>query len=234
MHVKLSNIVLDGRTASKPGALAAGRYVQIAVSDSGHGIKKEIVNRIFDPFFPTKNVGEGTGMGLSVIHSIVERLGGKITVESKVGQGTTFRVFLPRLEKKEIRKQEAKSQLVNGKESILYIDDEEDLVRIAVERFGELGYHITGKTDSVEAMDLFQKKPDDIDLIITDQTMPGITGKELSKRVLEMRPQMPIILCSGYSETITRKEAKEIGIREFVFKPVSIFEMPRLVRKVLE
>ena len=234
LYVKLSGIVLNEKTATHPGALPAGSYVQIEVSDSGHGIEQKIVDRIFEPFFTTKKVGEGTGMGLSVIHGIVEQLNGKITVESKIGQGTTFRVFLPRLEKTEIQKKKSQNQPVNGKERILYIDDEADLVRIAVERFSELGYYITGKTDSVEAMDLFQKNPDAFDLIITDQTMPGITGKELSKRVLAMRPQMPIILCSGYSETITRQEAMKIGIREFVFKPVSIFEMPKIARHILD
>ncbi|NOY59148.1 MAG: PAS domain S-box protein [Calditrichaeota bacterium] len=234
LHVKVTAIELNEKSAARTGGLSSGQYVQIAVNDSGDGIDKAIIDRIFDPFFTTKRVGEGTGMGLSVIHGIIERLHGKITVDSKIGQGTTFRVFLPRLERKEIRKQEAKSMLVGGKESILYIDDEEDLVRIAVERFSELGYHITGKTNSVEAMDLFQKDPDAFDLIITDQTMPGLSGKELSERVLEMRPQMPIILCSGYSETITRQEAMKVGIREFVLKPISIFEMPKIVRHILD
>ncbi|NIA28376.1 MAG: PAS domain S-box protein [Actinobacteria bacterium] len=232
--IDLSEINLDSEIINQYKGLAAGSYVELKVSDTGHGITRSIMNRIFDPFFTTKDVGEGTGMGLSVIHGIVHGLNGQITVESEVGKGTTFSVFLPRFVMDETREKKENKPLPRGQERILYIDDEVALVQIAVMRFTDLGYDIVGKTDSLEAMELFRADPDYFDLIITDQTLPGLTGKELAKNVRKIRPGMPIILCTGYSNSINPKEAKKIGIKKCIYKPVSMREMPGIVRRVLD
>ncbi|NOY59138.1 MAG: PAS domain S-box protein, partial [Calditrichaeota bacterium] len=234
LRIFLDEIDLDKQAGLKHQGLAAGHYVDLAVSDTGQGIEKSIINRIFDPFFTTKEVGEGTGMGLSVIHGIVQRLEGKITVESNVGKGTTFHVLFPRVEKEAVKEREKAGPSKRGDESILYIDDEEALVRIAEKKFTDLGYHIIGKTSSTEALELFKKDPDRFDLIITDQTLPEMTGKELSKQILQMRPDMPIILCTGYSNAITKTEAESMGIREFMLKPLSLRDMQKVVRCILD
>jgi len=234
LRIFLDEIDLDEQAGLKYQGLAAGHYVDLAVSDTGQGIEQSIIDRIFDPFFTTKEVGEGTGMGLSVIHGIVQRLEGKVTVESKVGKGTTFHVLLPRIEKEAAKEREKAGPPKRGDESILFIDDEEALVRIAEKKFTDLGYHIIGKTSSPEALELFREDPDQFDLIITDQTLPKITGKELSKQILQIRPDMPIILCTGYSNAITKKEAESIGIREFMLKPLSLQELQNVVRRILD
>ncbi|NIA31280.1 MAG: PAS domain S-box protein, partial [Actinobacteria bacterium] len=234
LRIFLDEIDLDEQAGLKHQGLAAGHYVDLAVSDTGQGIEKSIIDRIFDPFFTTKEVGEGTGMGLSVIHGIVQRLEGKITVESNVGKGTTFHVLFPRVEEEAIKEKEKAGLPKRGDESILFVDDEEALVRIAERKFTDLGYHIVGKTSSTEALELFKKNPDRFDLIITDQTLPEMTGKELSKQVLQMRPDMPIILCTGYSNAITKKEAESMGIREFMLKPLSLRDLQKVVRCLLD
>ena len=234
LGIELSEIELDSKMINQYKGLTIGSYVKLKVSDTGHGITRSIMNRIFDPFFTTKDVGEGTGMGLSVIHGIVHGLNGQITVESDVGKGTTFSVLLPRFTMDEIKTEKENTPLPRGQERILFIDDEAALVQIAVTRFADLGYEIVGKTDSLEAMELFHSDPDYFDLIITDQTLPGLTGKELSKSVQEIRPGMPIILCTGYSNSINPKEAERIGIKQCIYKPVSMRDMPGIVRRVLD
>ncbi len=234
LGIGLSEIELDSQAISQYKGLTPGSYVKLEVSDTGQGIETAIMDRIFDPFFTTKDVGEGTGMGLSVIHGIVHALNGVIKVKSNVGKGTTFFVLLPSYIMEENRAKEEFKPLPRGHERILYIDDEVALVQIAVSRFTDLGYEIVGKTDSLEAMELFRSDPDYFDLIITDQTLPGLTGKELSKTVQEIRPGMPIILCTGYSNLINPKEVSKIGIAQCLYKPVSMREMPRIVRHVLD
>ena len=234
LRVSLSQVFLDAEQTRQLQLLKPGNYVELQISDTGHGIEPAILDRIFDPFFTTKDVGEGTGMGLAVTHGIVLRLGGNIKVKTKVGEGTTFTVWLPQLEKDVGKKTEPNKILPTGKENILFVDDEEALVRIAVQKLSSLGYHVVGETSSIDALEKFRAHPEQFDLIITDQTLPGLTGKEMAKTMLHIRPDVPVVLCTGYSDTVSKDEAKEIGIREFLLKPISIREMPKIVRRVLD
>ena len=201
--------------------LSPGKYLRLTVSDTGAGIDNEIIDRIFDPFFTTKKPGEGTGLGLSVVHGIVKSYGGTITVQSEVGKGTEFNVYLPLLTEVE-DKQEAKVEapIPGGKERILFVDDEAALVQLATSTLSGLGYEVIGRTSSLEALELFRARPDRFDLVITDMTMPNMTGSELAQQLMRIRPDIPVILCTGFSEAITQEKARALGVREFIMKPI--------------
>ena len=192
------------------------------------------LERIFDPFFTTKVVGKGTGMGLSVVHGIVESCGGFITVESEKGKGSIFHVFFPKSEEKLIETGEIDSSLPTGDEKILFVDDEVTLAELGKKILESLGYSVMTFTSSFDALEIFRTRPNDFDLIITDMNMPDITGKELAEALLEIRPGIPIILCTGYSSTISKESAEEMGIREFCMKPLGINQLAKTVRKVLD
>ncbi|MEA3359551.1 MAG: PAS domain S-box protein [Thermodesulfobacteriota bacterium] len=214
--------------------LHPGPYLKLIVEDTGHGIDDNVMERIFDPYFTTKGVGEGTGMGLSVVHGIVKDHGGDIRVYSEPGKGTAFHVYLPVIETGAVeRKIIPAGPAPTGTERILLVDDEETIVYMTQQILESLGYHVTPRTSSVEALEAFRARPDDFDLIITDMTMPNMTGAELAHRLLEIRSDIPIILCTGFSELMEENKAKEIGIREYVMKPIVRDEIARTVRKVL-
>jgi PAS domain S-box-containing protein len=215
--------------------LTPGVYIKLSVSDTGVGIAPGIINRIFDPFFTTKKPGEGTGMGLSVVHGIVVSYGGAITVQSKVGEGTEFNVYIPLLI--EVRdKQEAKVEapIPIGKERILFVDDEAALVELGKGMLSAMGYDVMGRTNSLDALEFFRTRSDDFDLVITDMTMPNMTGSELAQELMQIRPDIPVILCTGFSETITPEIAKVIGIKEFLMKPIVQRQMAIAIRRALD
>jgi PAS domain S-box-containing protein len=182
--------------------LQPGTFVQLSVKDTGEGILPEIRERIFDPFFTTKEVGKGTGLGLSMVYSIVTSCNGSIVCDSRLGEGTEFRIILPVLEGHAVEEKESTGLTPHGKEHILLIDDEEMLAELGQAMLKRLGYHVTTRTNSLDALMTFQNQTDTFDLIITDQTMPGMTGVDLARRILQIRPEMPIILCTGYSSLI--------------------------------
>jgi PAS domain S-box-containing protein len=215
--------------------LTPGSYVMLAVSDTGHGMSREILERIFEPYFSTKQTGEGTGLGLAVVHGIVESYGGHITASSEKGQGTLFQIYLPRMEG-EFHPVEPPltKPLPRGSESILIVDDEAIIVPMLREMLEGLGYRVTISNDSIDTWEIFQKKPDAFDLLITDMAMPGLTGFDLAKKVLAIRQQMPIILCTGFSEVMDREKARAAGIGAFLVKPVTMRELAETVRKVLD
>jgi len=193
------------------------------------------MDRIFDPFFTTKKPGEGTGMGLSVVYGIVKGYGGTIVVESEVGKGTQFHVYLPLLtETTEYQKEETAEPIVGGKGRILFVDDEEVLMQLGKDMLTALGYEVVGKKSSADALRLFHSGPDHFDLVITDMTMPNMTGVDLARDMLRIRPEIPIILCTGFSEIISEEKAKDIGIRQFIMKPVSMTSLSKVVREVLD
>lgn len=215
--------------------LRVGNYVRLSISDTGTGIDPKHIDRIFDPYFTTKGVGKGSGMGLAMVHGIVNKHGGFLTVESEPGQGATFNVFFPRVEEECVPVSDDEiMEIPTGSERILFVDDEKDLVKIAESLIGSLGYSVTAVEDSAEALGLFREDPSRFDLVITDQTMPDITGTELSMHLLQIRPDVPIILCTGYSNIINEEKAKEIGIREYIMKPVDKNDIAILIRKVLD
>jgi PAS domain S-box-containing protein len=216
-----------------PG-MAPGPYLKLSVSDTGTGMDKSILERIFDPFFTTKSPTEGTGMGLAVVHGIVKTHGGEITVRSIPGRGSVFDVYFPRSELVCLNEVEPVLNSQKGTERILLIDDEDALVEMGESMLKRLGYHVRSTKDSLEALDIFRSEPEGFDLIITDQTMPRMTGTELAQEVMAVRKNIPVILCSGYSEMVNREQAKELGIREFIMKPVSRNELAEAIRRVLD
>ena len=210
-------------------------YLSLTVSDTGHGIAPEILERIFEPYFTTKEKGEGTGLGLAVVHGIVKSHGGTITVESEVGEGATFNVFLPRIEDAEDAEETAAFEpLPTGHERILLIDDERALVDIGKKTLECLGYIVSTETNGIEALELFREHPDNFDIVISDMTMPNMTGEKLAKEILKICPDIPIILCTGFSKEMTTEKAMAMGIREFIIKPFSIQELAKTIRKVLD
>ncbi len=214
--------------------LTPGSYVEIIVRDTGTGIDPLIRKRIFDPFFTTKKIGEGTGLGLSVVHGIVRSYGGKITVESRVDEGSAFHVYLPLLaENPEASSWEPSKPLREGTGRILFVDDEEMLVDMAKEMLESHGYTVFAGTDSVQALETFRAHPEQFDLVITDQTMPAMTGIELARNITSIRPDMPIILCTGFLDSALEEKATEAKIREVVLKPVIIRKLIAKMQELL-
>jgi PAS domain S-box-containing protein len=232
--ITLKNIELDEDTSDQCSKLNPGRYVNLAVSDTGHGISQEKIDRIFDPYFTTKEVGKGTGMGLAVVHGIVKGHNGLITVESELGKGTTFSIFFPVVEREVVVEAETDEKLPTGSERILFIDDEESLVKIGHQRLEWLGYKVEATISPIEALKLFRSQPDQFDLVITDLTMPKMTGDKLVKEILNIRSDIPIILCTGFSEKIDEKKSKAIGASGYLEKPHNKRDLAKIVRKVLK
>lgn len=210
-----------------------GDYVTLKVHDTGCGMKPEVIEQIFDPFFTTKAHGEGTGLGLSVVHGIVKSHGGSIRVESEPGKGSLFSIYLPRIERKETAVDE-ELPARGGNECILFIDDENLLVELYNERLAQLGYDVVVTTSSLEALEIFKGEPGRFHLVITDYTMPDMTGIDLTKRLLQIRSDIPIILCTGYNDNISPHKAKNAGVTEFLLKPQSKRELDLAIRRVLD
>ncbi|MFP3983732.1 MAG: PAS domain S-box protein [Desulfurivibrionaceae bacterium] len=237
MGVRLYCGETEGEEAELKEGLEPGSYVVLEVKDTGPGMSPDILERIFEPYFTTKKKGEGTGMGLSVVHGIVKSHDGNITVDSSPGRGAVFRVYLPLYEESpsyDAGDVEPGTPLPSGTERILVVDDEENVVRIMERILTGLGYQVHAVTSSEEALRIFEEKPEQFDLVVTDMTMPHIMGTDLADRMLAIRSDMPIILCTGYNELISREEALSLGIREFAMKPVSEKELADLVRRVLD
>ncbi|MCP4396026.1 MAG: response regulator, partial [bacterium] len=217
--------------------LQAGSYIKLSIGDSGPGMEQELLQRVFDPYFSTKTPYEGTGLGLSICLGIVENHGGTIGVESSQGEGSTFTIMFPKVQATPELEQESKKPEVpaaQGHERILFVDDEAFLVDIGQDMLKKLGYQIVTARNGLEALELFQAQAEAFDLVITDQTMPKMTGAELTEKLLELREDIPIILCTGFSESITEEQAKSLGIREFILKPISRQGMAQAIRKVLD
>lgn len=210
-----------------------GDFVELSVSDNGPGMDQQTLKRIFDPFFTTKEVGEGSGMGLSVVHGIVKGHGGHISAESTIGKGTRFRIFFPAVHSSKGPEIGVDNGYV-GSERILFVDDEHTITRLAQLTLERFGYEVTTRTNGIDALEKFRKNSNDFDLVITDQSMPGLSGSDLAVELLHIRPDLPIILCTGFSKVIDQKRAKEIGIREFVMKPIAGKKLAKVIRKVLD
>ena len=234
MDVRLEDVELDSDFSARYPDVKPGPYVKLTVSDTGHGMSPEVLERIFDPFFTTKAKEGGTGMGLSVVHGIVKNHGGTITVYSEPGEGSTFNVFLPIDKTEAVPGAKNKKLIPKGTERILFIDDKQTLLNMGKQMLESLGYKVTAKTSSVEALKLFKTQPDKFDLVITDMTMPNITGEELAKEVLEIRPDIPVILCTGFSAKIDKKKEKAVGFRALLFKPILKWQMAETIREVLD
>jgi CheY-like chemotaxis protein len=195
----------------------------------------ETLERIFDPFFTTKPVGEGTGLGLSVVHGIVKKHNGLISVKSEPGKGSVFRIYFPRIETRLLSVEDKQTvEFSKGAERILLVDDEQLLVETLKEMLEDLGYSVTATNRSLNAHEMFRADPRSFDLVMTDLTMPKMTGIDLAREINRIDPNMPIILCTGFSELIQPDQARAAGIREILFKPVIRSQLSVAVRKVLE
>jgi PAS domain S-box-containing protein len=233
LEVILKDFSLIKEEVKQYPTLREGEYIKLTVSDTGHGMDKLTMERIFEPFFTTKEIGEGTGMGLAMVHGIVKSYEGLITVQSEIDKGTTFEVFFPAIEAEIKGLSSQVKSIPGGVERILLVDDDEELVKMLEENLVRLGYIVSGVTNSVEALTKFCMKPDGFDLIITDQTMPKVTGLELAREFLQIRPSIPIIICTGFAETLTQESVRSVGIKELLMKPVALRDMAEAIRRAL-
>jgi len=225
---------LTVRLASAPRDEQGRDWVELSVADTGTGIEPELLERIFEPYFTTKEKSRGTGMGLAMVHGIITRQGGRVTVESQVGAGTTFRVFLPVSQKTTSMEQIVTAvEIMRGEGRILLVDDEEQVVRVTGQMLVSLGYQVTGRVSAMEAFELFAGSPQDFDLLITDLTMPELTGIELSARIKAIRPELPVILFTGFSEQFSRESAVRAGVSQYCTKPFALRELSSVVYRLI-
>ena len=234
LEISLDAVFLDEHLAADYPDLNHGEYLKLAVRDTGTGIAPENIPRIFEPFFTTKEAGKGTGMGLAAVHGIIKSHGGEILVESKPGKGSTFHVLLPRIEAAAVKSSSEEKPVPTGSERILLVDDEKILVDVWREQLESLGYAVVAKYSGRDALKAFREDPYSFDLVITDLNMPHMTGDLLTKKILEIRPTMPIIMCTGFIEKISEEKVKELGIKALVMKPMPLKEIAKTIRTVLK
>ncbi len=234
MDIILENVALGRDDVIHYHGLTSGPYLKLTVRDTGDGIAPETLERIFDPYFTTKDIGKGTGMGLAMVLGIVKKHGGDITVDSEPGKGSAFYVLLPKFEEEAEPEIDSEKPLPRGSERILFVDDEEQLVLAAQHMFENLGYQVIAEQKPVQALEIFKEQPDSFDIVISDMTMPDMTGDMLAKEIMDVRPDMPVILCSGYSERISDAMVKELGIRAIMMKPALAYEIASTIRQIFD
>ena len=234
LKITLSNMSVGENDAPLEPGFAPGEYVKLSVSDSGHGMQPWVLKRIFEPYFTTKETGKGTGLGLSVAHGIVKSHGGAIKVSSVIRKGSIFEIYLPRVKGEASETDKFDIPLIMGTGRILFVDDEPALTWMGQKILGQLGYQVQTTNSSIEALEIFRSKPKEFDLVITDLTMPELTGINLAKALLEVRPDLPIVLCTGFSDQVNEKMLKSIGICGLLLKPITINELAHSVRMAIE
>ncbi len=235
LEVSLEDIELDADASTQYFDLKPGPYVRLTVSDTGYGMDHTVRKRIFDPFFTTKEPSRGTGMGLAVVHGIVKDHGGAIIVDSEPAKGSTFQVFFPRIESEALLEAESGlGGIPTGNERILFVDDEEAMVNMGKQMLKSLGYEVVARTSSIEALEAFRAQPDSFDLVITDMTMPNMTGDLLAKELMGIRDDIPIVLCTGHIQMISEEKANAMGIRGFAMKPMVMRDVAGTIRRVFD
>lgn len=236
LAVTTQNIIVNDADTIDGLELKEGPYVEIVISDTGTGIAPEMLETIFEPYFTTKPPGEGTGMGLAVVHGIVENYGGKIKVDSETGKGTAFKVYLPRIQKERLNRPRQTEKIPSGTDRILFVDDEASMARVGRDVCEFLGYSVTIQTDGLKALELFHANPHRFDIVITDITMPKMTGDKLAMELMKIRSDIPIVLCTGYkySNKILEGLLGSSGIKAVIHKPLSILELAKTIRKVID
>jgi PAS domain S-box-containing protein len=234
LNVIVAKMVLDDKSARDYPGLKSGDHVKIIISDTGPGIDPEIIDQIFDPYFTTKEVGKGSGMGLAVVHGIVKSHRGAIVVESSQGKGTIFIILFPLIKEKQMVDTKATMDIPRGNETILFVDDEISIIKMVQRMFERLGYKVETATTPEEALDRFSLNPDHFDLVITDMTMPQMTGVKLSEKLKDIREDIPIIVCTGHSNLVDEEKAKEMGLAAYVMKPIDMQKTAQTIRKILD
>lgn len=234
LTISMKEVELDGDVFPGYREVPEGNYIQLAISDTGHGIETRFKEKIFDPFFTTKDVGKGTGMGLAIVHGIVKNHDGAISVFSEPGKGATIKVLFPVCEEEPVAEKADPIELSTGNEKVLFVDDEKFVVDMTRQMLERLGYQVEARTSPIEALELFQSKADQFDLVITDMTMPQMTGVELSEKLKEISEKIPIIICTGYSSLINENKAKELGFAAYVTKPINMQLIAQTIRQVLD
>jgi len=234
LEVTVENMFLEKEAADKSPDLSAGAYLKIMVSDTGPGIPVEIIDQIFDPYFTTKEMGQGSGMGLSMVHSIVKKHGGTISVDSRSGSGATFSILFPIIDEKPEGEFEMDDDFAPGTEAILFVDDEKAIADMAQKILQRIGYRVEARLNPKESLALFKEAPYMFDLIITDMTMPQMTGVTLFEKIKDIRPDIPIIICTGHSALMNEEKAKELGVAAYVMKPINMKALSATIRDVLD
>ncbi len=233
LTIRVEDVHLNAHKRQLNSDMRSGRYVKLSIGDTGTGVAPEIMDQIFDPFFTTKDVGVGSGMGLSVVHGVVMSHRGFIEVRNEPGQGASFDIYFPVVRQKAPVIERAEGPILEGHERILFVDDEKQLAALGEQNLSQLGYVVTSTTSSVDALEIFRSAPEGFDLIITDQTMPQMSGVELAAELLRIRPGIPIILCTGYSSKVLVDEADKYGVRAILTKPFSNQELAATIRNEL-
>jgi CheY-like chemotaxis protein len=233
LYVGLDAIEVDTTFTAQHPTLRPGPHIRLTVRDTGPGILPDVLERIFEPFFTTKEVGEGTGMGLAVVHGIVSSHGGAITVQSTPGEGTTFEIYLPQVAAPVAEAFPLEVPLPGGKGTVLFVDDEEALTLLGQLMLERLGYQVVASRSSLEALQTFRATPYRFDLVITDQTMPYMTGGVLARKLRDIRPDIPIILCTGFSHTVDAEKATGQRIDAFLIKPLITSDLGQAIQRVL-
>jgi CheY-like chemotaxis protein len=234
IEVLLEPLLLDERGAALYEGISPGSFIRLAIRDTGEGISPDIMDRIFEPYFTTKEVDEGLGMGLAVVYGIVKKYDGAIRIKSEPGKGATVEALFPVSEAKVEEVETCTEMLPKGTESILFVDDEPSLVRIAGNILEQQGYRVTGVASSMEALNLFLKEPEGFDLVISDMSMPDLPGDGLVREIHKIRPEIPVILSSGRSDPVDYDLLKELAVEAFAMKPLKKGELIRIVRDVLD
>ncbi len=234
LTIALKNVLMEEMSVVGFGTMPPGKYVMLEIIDTGHGIDPLISKKLFDPYFTTKDVGKGTGMGLFVVQGIVKNHEGAVQVDSLPGQGTTVSVFFPATDDQPLETQGQSAPLAKGTETVLVVDDEVSLVNIARAMLTPLGYKVMGTTFPHDALKLFQADPMAIDLVITDMTMPFMSGEDLARQMMKIRPLVPIVLCTGLARKIPREQLREMGISKCIEKPLDRGVLSSTVRQVLD
>lgn len=234
LNLSVIDTTMAGHFFSGGKTLMPGKYIKIKISDTGPGIPTDIIDSVFDPYFSTKEIGEGTGLGLATVHGIVEKYSGQITVKSKLKEGTTFKILIPAHQNKSLPLVPIKGALPRGNESILLVDDETSITKMNKKLLESLGYKTMVTNSSLDALNMFKQNPNDFDIIITDMTMPHITGDKLAAEISKIKPGFPVILCTGYSKFISKKDAQKNGITAYIEKPIDKREFSITIRKALD
>ena len=214
--------------------ISEGEFIQFTVADTGEGIAPNIQDKIFEPYFTTKSIGRGTGLGLAIVHGIVKNSGGFIRLESALGEGSAFHIYFPVSEDEEPIRPSSAEPLAVGTEHILYVDDEEDILAVSERILGRAGYRVTAKTSSLEALETFSRNPEEFDLVITDQSMPDMSGLELATRINQIRPSIPILLYTGYTSDVNKSNMADFGIHKVLIKPLRMNILGAAVREVID